>query len=83
MYVFSSLQVIVGNENTADLVLKDLGPPLIARYVRFYPMADRVMSVCLRVELYGCVWQGESFCNVLLLAILVIWTLKYKIWEKG
>ncbi|XP_073455017.1 epithelial discoidin domain-containing receptor 1 isoform X1 [Aquarana catesbeiana] len=50
-------EVIVGNENTADLVLKDLGPPLIARYVRFYPMADRVMSVCLRVELYGCVWQ--------------------------
>ncbi|XP_075042743.1 epithelial discoidin domain-containing receptor 1-like isoform X4 [Mixophyes fleayi] len=50
-------EVIVGNENTRDLVLKDLGPPLIARYVRFYPMADRVMSVCLRVELYGCVWQ--------------------------
>ncbi|CAH2314296.1 epithelial discoidin domain-containing receptor 1 isoform X1 [Pelobates cultripes] len=50
-------EVIAGNENTQDLVLKDLGPPLIARYVRFYPMADRVMSVCLRVELYGCVWQ--------------------------
>ncbi|XP_068106525.1 epithelial discoidin domain-containing receptor 1 isoform X2 [Hyperolius riggenbachi] len=50
-------EVIVGNENTRDLVLKDLGPPLIARYVRFYPMADRVMSVCLRVELYGCTWQ--------------------------
>ncbi|XP_053329009.1 epithelial discoidin domain-containing receptor 1 isoform X2 [Spea bombifrons] len=50
-------EVIAGNENTQDLVLKDLGPPLIARYVRFYPMADRVMSVCLRVELYGCLWQ--------------------------
>ncbi|MEQ2256417.1 Epithelial discoidin domain-containing receptor 1 [Ilyodon furcidens] len=25
--------------------------------VRFYPLADRVMSVCLRVELYGCVWN--------------------------
>ncbi|KAM4641093.1 epithelial discoidin domain-containing receptor 1 isoform 2-T2 [Discoglossus pictus] len=50
-------EVISGNENTQDVVLKDLGPPLIARYVRFYPMADRVMSVCLRVELYGCVWQ--------------------------
>ncbi|XP_063794089.1 epithelial discoidin domain-containing receptor 1 isoform X3 [Pseudophryne corroboree] len=49
-------EVIVGNENTQDSVLKDLGPPIIARYVRFYPMADRVMSVCLRVELYGCVW---------------------------
>lgn len=54
-----AFQVISGNENTEDVVLKDLGPPIIARYVRFYPRADRVMSVCLRVELYGCVWRGE------------------------
>ncbi|KAL7986336.1 hypothetical protein Chor_011502 [Crotalus horridus] len=51
------LEVISGNENTDDVVLKDLGPPIIARYVRFYPRSDRVMSVCLRVELYGCVWK--------------------------
>uniref|UniRef100_A0A8D2KUE8 Epithelial discoidin domain-containing receptor 1 n=1 Tax=Varanus komodoensis TaxID=61221 RepID=A0A8D2KUE8_VARKO len=50
-------EVISGNENTEDVVLKDLGPPIITRYVRFYPRADRVMSVCLRVELYGCVWK--------------------------
>ncbi|XP_034963247.2 epithelial discoidin domain-containing receptor 1 isoform X1 [Zootoca vivipara] len=50
-------EVISGNENTEDVVLKDLGPPVIARYVRFYPRADRVMSVCLRVELYGCIWK--------------------------
>lgn len=48
-----------GNENTYDVVLKDLGPPIVARMVRFYPLADRVMSVCLRVELYGCVWNGK------------------------
>ncbi|XP_059558117.1 epithelial discoidin domain-containing receptor 1 isoform X3 [Myotis daubentonii] len=30
---------------------------MVARLVRFYPRADRVMSVCLRVELYGCVWK--------------------------
>lgn len=62
-YSFSMLflcQVVTGNENTYDVVLKDLGPPIIARMVRFYPLADRVMSVCLRVELYGCVWKGES-----------------------
>lgn len=40
-------------------MLKDLGPPMVARLVRFYPRADRVMSVCLRVELYGCLWKGE------------------------
>ncbi|XP_078497824.1 epithelial discoidin domain-containing receptor 1 [Lissotriton helveticus] len=50
-------EVIAGNDNTHEIVLKDLGPPVIARYVRFYPMADRVMSVCMRVELYGCVWR--------------------------
>lgn len=42
-------------------MLKDLGPPMVARLVRFYPRADRVMSVCLRVELYGCLWKGKSF----------------------
>uniref|UniRef100_A0A8C4RUK9 receptor protein-tyrosine kinase n=1 Tax=Erpetoichthys calabaricus TaxID=27687 RepID=A0A8C4RUK9_ERPCA len=51
-------EIISGNVNTYDVVLKDLGPPIIARYVRFYPMADRVMSVCLRVELYGCEWTA-------------------------
>ncbi|KAI7806189.1 epithelial discoidin domain-containing receptor 1 isoform X2 [Triplophysa rosa] len=50
-------EVVSGNENTYDVVLKDLGPPIIARMVRFFPLADRVMSVCLRVELYGCVWE--------------------------
>ncbi|CAL8247419.1 unnamed protein product [Lota lota] len=53
----SSQEVVSGNENTYDVVLKDLGPPIVARMVRFYPLADRVMSVCLRVELYGCVWN--------------------------
>uniref|UniRef100_A0A665VR91 receptor protein-tyrosine kinase n=1 Tax=Echeneis naucrates TaxID=173247 RepID=A0A665VR91_ECHNA len=50
-------EVVSGNENTYDIVLKDLGPPIVARMVRFYPLADRVMSVCLRVELYGCLWN--------------------------
>lgn len=52
-------QVISGNEDPGGVVLKDLGPPMVARMVRFYPRADRVMSVCLRVELYGCLWRGE------------------------
>ncbi|XP_048880676.1 epithelial discoidin domain-containing receptor 1 [Brienomyrus brachyistius] len=50
-------EVVSGNENTYDVVLKDLGPAIVARMVRFYPLADRVMSVCLRVELYGCLWD--------------------------
>ncbi|XP_032193950.1 epithelial discoidin domain-containing receptor 1 isoform X3 [Mustela erminea] len=50
-------EVILGNEDPGGVVLKDLGPPMVARLVRFYPRADRVMSVCLRVELYGCLWK--------------------------
>lgn len=53
-----SLQVLDGNTNTYDIVLKDLEPPLIARFVRFLPVTDHSMNVCLRVELYGCVWLG-------------------------
>ncbi|XP_072316171.1 epithelial discoidin domain-containing receptor 1 isoform X3 [Eucyclogobius newberryi] len=52
-----SQDVVQGNENTYDVVLKDLGPPIVARMIRFHPLSDRVMSVCLRVELYGCVWN--------------------------
>lgn len=47
-----------GNTNPYDIVLKDLEPPLIARFVRFIPVTDHSMNVCLRVELYGCVWLG-------------------------
>ncbi|KAJ7986459.1 hypothetical protein DPEC_G00340110 [Dallia pectoralis] len=49
-------QVIDGNRNAYDIVLKDLEPPLIARFIRFMPVSDHSMSVCMRVELYGCEW---------------------------
>ncbi|XP_031710867.1 discoidin domain-containing receptor 2 isoform X1 [Anarrhichthys ocellatus] len=49
-------QVIEGNRNAYDVVLKDLEPPIIARFVRFMPVTDPSMIVCMRVELYGCEW---------------------------
>ncbi|XP_056460655.1 discoidin domain-containing receptor 2 isoform X3 [Gadus chalcogrammus] len=49
-------QVIAGNRNAYDIVLKDLEPPIIARSVRFIPVTDHSMNVCMRVELYGCEW---------------------------
>lgn len=49
-------QVIEGNRNAYDIVLKDLEPPIIARFVRFMPVTDHSMNVCMRVELYGCEW---------------------------
>ncbi|KAK2895564.1 discoidin domain-containing receptor 2-like [Channa argus] len=49
-------QVIEGNRNAYDVVLKDLEPPITARFVRFMPVTDNSMIVCMRVELYGCEW---------------------------
>lgn len=49
-------QIIEGNSNAYDIVLKDLEPPIIARFVRFMPVTDPSMIVCMRVELYGCEW---------------------------
>lgn len=53
------LQVIEGNTDTYDVVLRDLRPPIIARFVRLIPVTRAAMTVCMRVELYGCVWHGE------------------------
>lgn len=49
-------QVLDGNSNPYDIFLKDLEPPIVARFVRFIPVTDHSMNVCMRVELYGCVW---------------------------
>uniref|UniRef100_A0A8C1ZN53 Discoidin domain-containing receptor 2 n=1 Tax=Cyprinus carpio TaxID=7962 RepID=A0A8C1ZN53_CYPCA len=49
-------EVIEGNRNAYDIVLKDMEPPIIARFVRFMPVIDHSMNVCMRVELYGCEW---------------------------
>ncbi|NXU81270.1 DDR2 protein, partial [Oreotrochilus melanogaster] len=49
-------RVIQGNTDTYDVVLKDLRPPIIARFIRVIPVTEMPMTVCMRVELYGCVW---------------------------
>ncbi|KAM9371041.1 discoidin domain-containing receptor 2-like [Phaethornis superciliosus] len=49
-------RVIQGNIDTYDVVLKDLRPPIIARFIRVIPVTEMPMTVCMRVELYGCVW---------------------------
>uniref|UniRef100_A0A8C0FWV1 Discoidin domain-containing receptor 2 n=1 Tax=Bubo bubo TaxID=30461 RepID=A0A8C0FWV1_BUBBB len=49
-------KVIQGNIDTYDVVLKDLRPPIIARFIRVIPVTEMPMTVCMRVELYGCVW---------------------------
>lgn len=60
LFLLLLCQVIEGNMNAYDAVLKDLEPPIVARFVRFMPVTDPSMTVCMRVELYGCEWLGES-----------------------
>nr|XP_021329693.1 discoidin domain-containing receptor 2 [Danio rerio]XP_693702.4 discoidin domain-containing receptor 2 [Danio rerio] len=50
-------EIIMGNVNTYDTVVRDLHPPIITRFLRLIPVTDAVHTVCMRVELFGCAWQ--------------------------
>ncbi|XP_075690978.1 discoidin domain-containing receptor 2-like [Rhinoderma darwinii] len=66
-------QVIRGNVDEYEVVLTDLRPPIIASHIRVIPVTKVSMTVCMRVELYGCVWldglksysipEGETFTS--------------------
>ncbi|KAG9467028.1 hypothetical protein GDO78_015752 [Eleutherodactylus coqui] len=49
-------QIIKGNVDEYEVVLTDLRPPIIASHIRVIPVTKVPMTVCMRVELYGCVW---------------------------
>ncbi|KAJ8307535.1 hypothetical protein KUTeg_015619 [Tegillarca granosa] len=48
-----------GNSNAQQVEYKSLKYPIIARYVRFHPERWN-MVISLRVEVYGCPYEGES-----------------------
>lgn len=49
-----------GNKNAYASVINDLHPPIITRYVRLIPVTKLSTTVCMRVELYGCPWEGRT-----------------------
>ncbi|XP_077332292.1 discoidin domain-containing receptor 2-like [Lithobates pipiens] len=49
-------QIIKGNVDEYEVVLNDLRPPIIASHIRVIPVTKVPMTVCMRVELYGCAW---------------------------
>lgn len=53
----SGSEIIMGNINTYDTVVRDLHPPIITRFLRLIPVTDAVLTVCMRIELFGCLWQ--------------------------
>jgi hypothetical protein len=47
-----------GNGNTYSAELRQVSPPIIGKRIRFIPYCRNPRTVCLRVELYGCTWEG-------------------------
>lgn len=50
---------MTGNSNTYLEAKKELDPPMWASKVRFLPYSYHMRTVCMRVELYGCLWTGK------------------------
>ncbi|XP_059473257.1 discoidin domain-containing receptor tyrosine kinase B isoform X2 [Neocloeon triangulifer] len=45
-----------GNTNTYTVVEQTLEPPILATRLRFVPQSVHVRTVCMRIEIVGCLW---------------------------
>ena len=52
-------QILQGNTNTYTTEMREIDPPIIGRNIRFVPFSSHPKYVCMRVEMYGCKWNGE------------------------
>jgi len=52
-------EVLDANKNTYSAVKNELDPVMLASKVRFHPYSRFRRTVCMRVELRGCPWQGK------------------------
>lgn len=59
------LQVIPGNSDTRTAELRVLDAPLVLRRLRVVPLSNSTRTVCLRLELYGCPYEGTLPSNSL------------------
>ena len=59
------LKELSGNTDGTTVVSHDLIPPIMARYIRFRPLAWH-LQIAMRVELYGCQGILESLKAVIL-----------------
>ncbi|XP_071444959.1 discoidin domain-containing receptor 2-like [Hetaerina americana] len=48
---------LTGNSNTYLVVRQELELPFVASRVRFIPYSVHPRTVCMRVEIYGCIWD--------------------------
>ncbi|XP_038063802.1 discoidin domain-containing receptor 2-like [Patiria miniata] len=52
-------EIFDGNRDSFNINTVHLFPPIIAKQLRVVPVVDRITSVCLRIELYGCLWADH------------------------
>ncbi|CAF4679630.1 unnamed protein product [Rotaria sp. Silwood1] len=48
---------IQANQNTYIGEIRQLNPPIVAKRLRFYPVSKQMRTVCMRVEVYGCLFS--------------------------
>ncbi|CAF1025740.1 unnamed protein product [Adineta ricciae] len=48
---------IRANQNTYMGEIRQLDPPIVAKRLRFYPVSKQSRTVCMRVEVYGCLFS--------------------------
>lgn len=67
-----SFQVLRGNSNTYLVEKQKLDLPFVASKVRFVPYSQHPRTVCMRVEIYGCVLEREYFYTVYFTVCLIV-----------
>ncbi|KOB69236.1 Epithelial discoidin domain-containing receptor 1, partial [Operophtera brumata] len=55
---YAEAYILTGNTNTYLLKKNVLEPPIWASRIRFLPYSSHRRTVCMRVEVYGCYWNG-------------------------
>ncbi|KJH47043.1 hypothetical protein DICVIV_06895 [Dictyocaulus viviparus] len=55
-----SPHILVGNSDTRTAEVRALDAPIIVRRVRIVPLSNTTRTVCLRLELYGCVYEDHN-----------------------
>ena len=52
-------EVMQGNTNTYIAIKENLSPVVLASKIRFHPYSPHQRTICMRIEAYGCTYDGE------------------------
>lgn len=58
-FYYYQFQILEGNKNTYTSVIQELTPPILASKIRFIPFSIHPRTICMRVEVYGCYYNGK------------------------